>query len=273
MQQADGYLSNGLFWQSWMPGNAPRAVILIAHGLAEHSARYQHVAERLVEHGYAVFAVDHIGHGRSPGDRVALGRFEDLLSGMDALHALAMQTFAGKPVFILGHSMGGLIAARSVIANPARYAGAVLSGPAVIAPDPPPALQLIIVRLLSKLFPKLGVIALDSSAISTDPEVVENYLNDPLVYTGKITARMAAELFDAMALLREQASAITIPLLVMHGGDDRLTAPEGSRLLVEKAESTDKALYEFPGLFHEIFNEPQRAEVISIMLDWLEARG
>ena len=159
MQQEQGFLNNGLFWQSWLPGREPRAILLIAHGLAEHSERYQHVAEHLVAHDYAVFAVDHIGHGRSPGDRVALQSFDDLLSGMDALYAHAMSAFPGKPVSLIGHSMGGLIAALCAVEKPDRYQALVLSGPAVIAPEPPPAWQLFVVRLLARLAPRVGVIA------------------------------------------------------------------------------------------------------------------
>lgn len=272
MQQDQGFLSNGSFWQSWLPGRDPRAVLLIAHGLAEHSDRYQHVAEHLVAQDYAVYALDHIGHGRSPGDRASLQQFGDLLAGMDALHAHAVAAFPGKPVSLIGHSMGGLIAAMCVVQKPERYHALVLSGPAVIAPEPPPVWQLFIVRLLSRLAPGLGVIALEAGAISTDPAVVDDYLNDPLVYNGKIPARMAASLFDAMARLRESASAIRIPLLAMHGGADRLTAPEGSALIVEQASSDDKTLQAFPGMYHEIFNEPRRDEVLSILTDWLDAR-
>lgn len=272
MQQEQGFLNNGLFWQSWQPGREPRAILLIAHGLAEHSERYQHVAEHLVAQDYAVFAVDHVGHGRSPGDRVALQGFGDLLAGMDALYAHALSTYPGKPVSLIGHSMGGLIAALCAVDKPERYHALVLSGPAVIAPEPPPAWQLFVVRALSRLAPGLGVISLEAGAISSDPAVVDDYLNDPLVYTGKITAGMATALFDAMARLRARAHAIRMPLLAMHGDADRLTAPEGSVLLIEQAESADKTLKRFPGMFHEIFNEPARHEVLSTLTDWLDAR-
>ena len=170
MQTAEGYLDSGLFWRSWAGDTLPRGVVLIAHGLAEHCGRYEHVAAALTQQSFKVFAVDHLGHGKSPGERVFVESFADYTDGIDSLFELIGSQHPDVPVTILGHSMGGLIAAASVVAHPHRYHGAILSGPAIIAPEPPPAWQQWLVRRLSSWSPKAGVVALESEAISRDPE-------------------------------------------------------------------------------------------------------
>ena len=272
MRHDSGTLDDGLFWQAWRPDGDARAVVLIAHGLAEHSGRYTHVAEALTDAGFAVFAVDHAGHGRSPGRRCAVREFDTFIDGMLALDAHARTLAPGVPVSLLGHSMGGLIAALTVLRAPDRFRMLVLSGPAIVAPDPPPRWQEVIVRWLARWLPNLGALALDANEISRDPAVVEAYRNDPLVYTGKIPAGLVVAIFDAMAELRRRAPGIALPLLAMHGGADRLTAPEGSEQLVAAAASEDKTLRLWPGLRHEIFNEPERADVIAALREWLTTR-
>ncbi len=272
MRHESGTLESGLHWQAWHPDDAARATILIAHGLAEHAGRYEHVADALTGEGFAVFAVDHAGHGQSPGRRCAVNDFGRFIEGMLELDRHARASVPDVPVTLLGHSMGGLIAALTALAEPGRFHALVLSGPAVIAVDPPPRWQEFIVRLLARFLPNLGALALDSNEISKDPAVVAAYLADPLVYNGKIPAGLVVAIFDAMAALRERASALTLPLLAMHGADDRLTAPEGSELVVDSAASEDKTLRTWPGLKHEIFNEPERAEVLGALTAWLRER-
>lgn len=264
-------LRNGLFYRAWLP-DAPRGLVLVAHGLAEHIGRYEYLAGKLVAAGFAVYGVDHVGHGQSPGERCFVDTFDDYLDGIDALYAHAREQHALLPFALLGHSMGGLIAASSALREPDRFSALVLSGPAVVPPSEPPALQKFIARLLSKYAPTQRVLALDAKAISRDADVVNDYQHDPLVYKGKITARLASELFDAMGLLRDRAGDITTPVLLMHGSADRLTAPSGSELLHDRVTSTDKTLKIYDGLFHEIFNEPERDAVITDLLVWLEAR-
>lgn len=272
MRHESGTFESGLYWQAWHPDDAARAIVLIAHGLAEHGGRYEHVAELLTAEGFAVYVVDHAGHGRSPGRRCAVNDFGRFIEGMLELDRQARAALPGLPVTLLGHSMGGLIAALTALAEPGRFHALVLSGPAVIAPEPPPAWQEFIVRLLARVAPGVGAIALDASEMSRDPAVVEAYLADPLVYNGKIPAGLVVALFDAMAAFRERASALTLPLLAMHGSADKLTAPEGSELVVASAASEDKTLRIWPGLRHEIFNEPEQAEVLGALVAWLRER-
>ncbi|MEO1594703.1 MAG: lysophospholipase [Pseudomonadota bacterium] len=271
MPHESGTLESRLIWQSWQP-ESPKAVVLIAHGLAEHGGRYTHVADALTQAGYAVFAIDHAGHGQSPGKRGGVYDFNVFIEGMLELDRHARVALPGLPVTLLGHSMGGLIAALTALRDPDRFKTLVLSGPAVIAVDPPPAWQEAIVRFLARVAPGLGALALDSNEISCDPKVVQAYLDDPLVYNGKVPAGLVVAIFDAMADLRERAARLTLPLLVMHGSEDKLTAPEGSTLVHEQAGSADKTIRMWRGLKHEIFNEPEQAEVLAEMTEWLDAR-
>ena len=270
MQWQEGTLAGNLYWQSWRPEADCKAAIVLAHGLAEHSGRYAALATALTDAGYALYALDHYGHGKSEGPRCHVSAFSDYVAGVEALRVVAATQNAERAIFLCGHSMGGLIAGLSALTYANNYRGVILSGPAVVAVDPPPTWQQWIVRLLSKIAPKAGVLALDASAISRDPAVVENYRQDPLVHTGKISARLAAEIFASMAQLSARASDIALPILLMHGGADTLTAPQGSSLLFDAVASTDKTLRFYEGLFHEIFNEPERETVIHEMIEWLD---
>lgn len=257
-----------LFWKAWLP-EAPKAVVLLAHGYAEHLGRYEYFATKLNAAGIAVYALDHWGHGKSEGTYGFVPRFSAYTDGVEALLAEIEARHPDLPRFLIGHSMGGLIAAVHLAAHQSHYAGAILSGPAIKAAEEPSKLLIWVSRLLSALAPKLGVLALDAEGVSRDPAVVAAYRADPLVYTGKMSARLAAEMFDAMAEARAKAGTIALPILLLHGEADRLTAPVGSQFLAETVASTDKQLKLYPGLYHEIFNEPERDEVIGDVTDWI----
>lgn len=263
---------DALFRQSWIPTSEPRAVIILAHGYAEHAARYQHVAERFVAAGFAVHAIDHWGHGRSDGARGFVPDFSVFLDGMEALLTFAAEAHPGVPLILVGHSMGGLIAATHLLTHQHAYRAAVLSGPAVSAGEPPSMVTRAIGRLLARIAPKAGLIQLDAQAVSRDPEVVAAYLADNLVYKGKMSARLASNMLDAMERIQARAKEIYLPLLVVHGSKDTLAAPDGARILVTNASSTDKAFELLDGLYHEVFNEPERDKVLSSVVEWIDAR-
>ena len=280
MGQSSGVLALGpssagagskLFFQRWLPEGEPRAVVLLAHGYAEHLGRYEHVAARLNRDGIAVFAIDHWGHGRSDGARGFVPRFSVFCDGMTSLLELAKAEFPDCPCILIGHSMGGLIATAHLLSHQSDYAGAILSGPALKPGVPPTAATLIIGRLLSRFVPKAGILQLDSAAISRDPEVVAAYRADPLVHTGKMTARMASEMLDAMAHVQAQAARITLPLLIVHGSKDTLAAPEGAQDMFARVTSTDKRFELLDGLYHEVFNEPERDTVLDLVCAWIAA--
>ncbi len=264
-------LPSGIVYRYW-PVDQPRATILLIHGLGEHSGRYQHVAEAFNAKGFTVLAPDHLGHGESPGTRVFVEQFDDYLTGVRECRAIIDQQCPGVPCFVLGHSMGGLIAGRLLLEYQQQYRGALLSGPAFAAEAPPSGLVMFIGRLLAKIAPKAGMIALDASGVSRDPQVVAAYNADPLVNHGKITAALGVALFDAMAEVMSRAAEIKLPLLVMHGDADTMAAPKGSEQFAAAVSSSDKTLTLLPGLYHEIFNEPEGANIIAAYAEWIESR-
>ncbi len=259
-----------LFWQKWLPDNDPKAIILLVHGYAEHSGRYQYFAEHCVSKGYAVFALDHWGHGKSDGTPGFVPDFSVFRDGVDQLFASAKQNFPDLPVMLVGHSMGGLISATYLLAEQEKFAACVLSGPAIKAAEEPSAALKAISGFLSRFFPKLGVLELDPNGVSRDPEVVADYLADPLVYNGKMGARLAAEMLANMTLVQENAGQISLPMLLLHGGQDSLAGVEGSEFLDRLISSREKQLKIYPELFHEIFNEPEKDTVLNDMTDWLD---
>ena len=258
-----------LHWQAWLPESAMHAVVVLAHGYAEHFGRYEYFAAKLNAAGIGVYALDHWGHGRSDGTYGFVPAFRAFTDGVEVLLEEVKRRHSDTPRFLIGHSMGGLIAAAHLLTHQQDYAGAILSGPAIKAAEEPSKLMIWISRLLSRFAPKVGVLPFDGTGISRDPAVVAAYFADPLVYTGKMSARLAAELFDAMANVRERAATISLPILLLHGAEDRATAPEGSQFLADNVASADCELKLYPGLFHEIFNEPERDSVIADVTGWI----
>jgi alpha-beta hydrolase superfamily lysophospholipase len=273
MQHSEGRLTGGagasIYYQYWMPQLTPRAVILVVHGAAEHSGRYQHFAEHFTSDGYAVAALDQIGHGQSDGDSAHANRFDDHITTLDNFLGQVQQDFQGLPIVLFGHSMGGLIASNYLLRNQSAFTACILSGPAIKTDLKPPVIQLLLIRFLSLIAPKLGVLQLDASGVSRDPEEVERYRNDPLNYSGKLTARTVAEMFHSMHHIQANASQITLPLLLLHGADDPLTSASGSQFLADTVSSSDKTLKIYPGLYHEIINEPEKDRVFADMDNWL----
>ena len=219
----------------------------------------------------AVVGPDHIGHGASPGARVYLEAFSEYLEPMQALRAHIDDWYPGRPVFLMGHSMGGVIGAHLLLESRAAFQGAMLSGPAFQAVDPAPAPVLWGGRVLKKLLPKLGMVSLDANSVSRDPMVVADYLADPLVYNGKITTGLGIELLDAMEVAIARASEITLPIYIAHGDADVMAGPEGSQVFFDALGAQDKTLDFWPGLYHEILNEPETEEVITRYVNWLES--
>ncbi len=259
-------------YRQWHPAGETRAVLQVVHGLAEHSGRYAELAVQVNQAGYAVCALDLPGHGKSGGTRGHIPRFKDYLDAVLELRRQVGEWYPRLPVFLLGHSMGGLVSAVTALEHQQLFAGLILSGAAIQNPEQPPALQVMVVRLLAKLLPRLGVMQLSADAVSRDPAVVRAYTEDPLNHMGKISARQVAELFAAMQRLQAQASQLTLPLLILHGGADALTAVAGSRLLYDMAQSPDKTLTVYDGLFHEIFNEPEGREIVADVVAWMRQR-
>lgn len=275
MIQASGRLAGAsgrrIFWQSWAPdGASVRAVVVIVHGAGEHSGRYQHVAERLTTKGYAVYALDHQGHGRSEGPRALIDRVDRAVTDIDGLVTMARGAYPELPLFMLAHSMGGTFGVQYALAHQRRLAGLILSGP-LAALDGAPAPLRIVGRLLSVIAPQMGLIAVDSRMVSRDPQVVEAYRTDPLVHHGKLPARTLAELASAIDAFPDRVGRITLPTLILYGTADALAPPRGSEMLAQRIGSTDLTVIPYEGLYHEILNEPEQEAVMDDLCVWLDA--
>jgi acylglycerol lipase len=260
-----------VFYQAWLPEGDVKAVLPIIHGLGEHSGRYMNVVNHFVPLGYVVYGLDHIGHGKSGGPREFVERFEDFSDTFTQYLAMVKQWQPGKPVFLLSHSIGGLIAAYYLLDHQAKFQGAIFSAPVVKVASHVTQMTVFMARALSLLAPSAGVLPVDPSTISRDPEVVKAYINDPLVFHGKTTARLSAEMLRALTRVSAETGKITLPFLAMQGGADRLVDPDGAQILYERAGSKDKTLKIYEGLYHEIFNEPERDRVFQDIEAWLAA--
>ncbi|HCW75158.1 MAG TPA: alpha/beta hydrolase [Candidatus Marinimicrobia bacterium] len=261
-----------LFRQNWYPEGKPKAVMVIVHGLAEHSTRYRHVAEFLCAHDIAVETFDLRGHGQSEGKRIYINRFSNYLDDLDQFLLEVRQRFPSGPLFLFGHSMGGAIATAFVLENQIKTLnGLLLSGAAVKVGEDISAFLQAMSSVISAILPTISTITLDSSAISRDPAVVSHYDQDPLNFRGPIPARTGAELIKAQKQIQKHAGKLIIPTLIMHGTADRLADPNGSRILYEKALSSDKTLKLYDGFYHEILNDPEKQRVLDDMLSWMES--
>lgn len=272
MDQSTGKLASGLFYRFWPAGDQVIAVVLLSHGLGEHSGRYEHVASAFNAAGFHVFALDHLGHGLSPGKRAFVSRFGELTDGVAELRDRIASELPTLPVFIVGHSLGGLIAARTVLDARHNYTGLLMTGPALGVPAPPPFWQVILLRLFSAVAPGFKALDIDAQAICRDPAVVDAYVADPLVNHENIPARMVVSLFDEGARAIEKASDIKLPVLLLHGAEDQLTSASASTEFVEKLGSTDKQCKVYEGMYHELFNEPEQDDILKTCCDWMTAR-
>ncbi len=255
-------------YRTWAPERTPDGIVVIAHGFAEHSGRYHRVAQRLVDEGIAVRAPDHRGHGRSEGRRTSIVRFDDYVDDLTMVIAAAHEQWRTLPLILLGHSMGGLIAlSLAVRANPPIDA-LVLSAPAA-CPRDVSRLTLTMGRALSRVAPNVGVLRLPLNRISRDPEVVAAYNDDPLVFRTPIRARLGAEMLATMGRVEAGLPSVRLPLLVMQGTADGLVDPGCGPHVYERAGSSDKTLKMYDGLWHEIFNEPEREHVLDDLVAWV----
>jgi acylglycerol lipase len=262
-----------LYTQWWRPFES-RGSVLVVHGLKDHSARYGALAEQLVAEGFAVHAFDLRGHARSAGARAWVDSFDDHLRDLDAVvrHVLWREHGAGGGrMFLLGHGMGGSIAALWTIRRAPPLAGLVLSG-AVLQCQAAPV-EARATRLLAAFAPRAGILQTDLHRASRDRGTVEDSLRDALVSKAPAPARTARELLDAMASIDEQATQLNVPLLAMHGSADVIESPEGSRRLVARARSVDKQLYLYDGLAHDLLHEPERARVMRDVAAWISERA
>lgn len=274
MKHTEGHLKGvrdiDIYYQTWLPKGEIKAAVIIMHGLGEHSGRYDNVVNHLVPLGYALYGFDLIGHGKSGGAREFVQRYEDYPDSLTQYLEMVRGWLPDKPHFLLGHSMGGSIASDYLITHSENFRGAVISAPTVIIPDYVNQLMIIGSKVLSKLAPKMGIMALDPNGVSKDPKVVQAYIDDPLVFHGKTTARLGAELLKLTLRINKDMEQITTPLIIIQGSEDKLSDPQGAQLLYDRVSSEDKTLKIYDGLHHEVFNEPERDQVLGDVAAWLD---
>lgn len=259
-----------LYRQAWLPDADPRATVVLAHGAGEHSGRYAHVAKRLTDEGYALYTLDHRGHGKSDGRRADIDRIAKVVADLRSLISLARAEHPDRKLFLLGHSMGGCIALAYACDHQDEIDGLLLTDPAISLETASPITRLIS-KVLGEVVPGLGVFGVDPTTVSRDPDVVHNYETDPLVHHGKLPARTIGELTRAAESFPQRVPGLTLPLIVMHGTDDPIVPLASSELLYERVSSADKTIKLYEGLYHEILNEPEQGEVLDDIVAWLEA--
>ena len=250
----------------------PRAEIIISHGFGEHSGRYGALTEHLIAHNYSVTSYDHRGHGLSDGLPGHVESFDEYDGDLGKIITSVRTRSESQPLFVIGHSMGGLIALRYLARKSSTLAGAIISAPLIEVAVPVPALKLMIARVGARMRPRLRLDdEINPANLSRDPEVGRAYASDPLV-NRKVSTKWFIEATRAMHDVVESAPRITTPILVMHGTEDKLAGVEATKRVFECIGSSDKELVIYPGFYHELFNEPEKQEVFERVTEWLDKR-
>lgn len=260
-----------IYTQNWLPESEPKAIVLIAHGLGEHSDRYVHVANHLIQLGYAVYTLDHRGHGRSEGLRVYFEDFQHPVNDLKAYFDAIKQTYPDKKIFLYGHSMGSLISLYFTLRYQSELAGLIISGTPLTIDMPYPSFVLNVLHRLDGRFPQMPLAGLSAKGVSRDKAIVTAYEKDPLVANSRVRVRMTYQMAASARELRGLVDQITLPLLVLHGTADRVCPVSGGKRLYEDAQSTDKTLKLYEGLYHEVHNEPEQETVLADVSNWLES--
>ena len=262
----------GIFYRQYQAADE-RARLVIAHGLGEHSGRYGNVVDRLLPLNYSIWIPDHRGHGQSGGKRGHVLNFEQYLLDLRLMVEMAKDGLAeGRKIFLLGHSMGGLIALYFAQQNPELINGVIVSSPGLGLAIEVPAVKNVLGKVMSFMWPGLLLgNELDATKLSRDESVIKAYQDDPLVHD-RVSARWFTEMLSSMQEVNRQASRIQVPVLMQVAGDDHLVDAQSSQQFFEKLTVTDKTLYMYDGLYHEIYNEldEQRQKVLGDLEAWLE---
>lgn len=269
LDPADG---PALFYRVHVP-TGPRAVLLVSHGLGEHSGRYVQLARDVAPHGIALWAWDHPGHGQSPGQRGYVRSFGEFLQGVKRARLTAARQFANLPLFLLGQSLGGLIALRALEQHPdAGWSGAVLVAPVLRVARPVPAWQAAAVPVLNRVLPRLPLSSgIDPSALSHDAAAVAAYQADPRVHS-RVTPRLYAEMLRAMDSAARYAAHLRAPLLFLIPGEDRIVDAPTTLAFAHRLRG-DVTVREFPRMRHEPLHEVRREEAVRCIVDWVLARA
>lgn len=258
-----------IFVRSWQPASKPRAVVVICHGVNSHGGQYQWTGDQLAHAGFAAYALDLRGRGRSNGERFYVEDIADYVSDVAGTVELARSQHSGLPLFLLGHSAGGVVSATYVLDNQAKLAGFICESFAFQVPAPGFALAAI--KGLSHIAPRLPVLKLKNADFTRDPQALEALDNDPLTANEVQPAITVAALVRADERLRTDFPLITLPVLIMHGTEDRATVCHGSEFFHETVGSKDKTLKLYEGHYHDLLNDVGKERVMSDIRGWIEA--
>jgi acylglycerol lipase len=261
-----------IFYRCWIPEGEAKAVVILVHGYADHSGRFGEFAAALTEAGYGVYAMDFRGHGNSDGTPGDIENFDLCAADILTLAGIVKRREEGKNVFLLGHSMGGSVACLFASRHQDLLSGLVLSSSLVHMSQDVPEILKKIARMTAALLPRLPVEDFEIEGLSRVHEEIEGYKKDPLTYTGKVRARMGAHLLSLEHLVPEWISGVSLPMLILHGGGDPIIDPKSSSQIYEAAASEDKTLKLFAELYHDVFHEPEKEEVMQTIIAWLDER-
>jgi alpha-beta hydrolase superfamily lysophospholipase len=260
----------GIFVRSWQPAGPARAVLVLCHGFNSHGAYYVRTAEALAARGFAAYALDLRGRGRSDGERFYIESISEYVQDVAAVVALAKSRHAGLPTYLLGHSAGGVVSCLYALEHQAELAGLVCVSFAFQVPAPDFAIAAL--KGLSHLAPHAHVLRLKNEDFSRDPAVVQAMNDDPLIAHESQPTRTVAELARADERLRREFPHITLPVLILHGTADKATKPSGSQIFYDSAGSNDKTLELYEGHYHDLLNDVGREQVLGDVVEWIEAR-
>ena len=257
-----------IFFRSLRPQAKPRAAVVICHGVNSHGGQYAWTGEQLVKNGYAVYALDLRGRGKSEGERFYVEDIADYVSDVAAVVKTAKSRDPGLPVFLLGHSAGGVVSSVYTLENQSELAGFICESFAFQVPAPGFALAAI--KGLSHFAPHLPVLKLNNADFSRDPKAVEALNSDPLIANEIQPAITVAALVRADERLREEFPQITLPVLIMHGTDDKATVCQGSQFFYDTAGSKDKTLKLYKDHYHDLLSDVGKEQVMADILAWLD---
>jgi len=268
----EGARGTRIFYQSWMPPRKAKAVLVIAHEIGEHSGRYAHVADYFTKRNLAVWACDHRGHGKSDGKRGHVDNFDDYLADLGQMIRIAKDHSPGVKTFLLGHSLGGLIATFYAEKHPSDLDGLIASGPALREKMKISPVTAFMGRTFSRIMPTFTTgTGLDPNLLSHDKEVVKKYVEDPLVHK-VATARWFTEYRRAQEETMRLADGFTLPCLIIQGGADGIIDPTVATELYKRIKGSDKALKVYDGFYNESLNEIGKESVLADIDNWLSAR-
>ena len=260
-----------LYYQAWLPSGPPKATLINLHGLGDHSGLYPSIATHFPGRGFAVYAYDMRGNGRSPGQRAYLESWADYRGDLHAFLAKVREWEPGLPVFVLGHSLGALVVLDYALHFPTGLSGVIAAAPPLGKVGVPPLLMAL-GRVMSRIWPRFSLdVGMDLSGLARDPTVIQTVLADPLFHR-RGTARLSTEVTAAIARVQARAGELAVPLLIVHGSADRMVPPDGSREFFQKLRHPVRELREYPGAYHGLFADWDQKHVLADVERWLNLR-